>query len=201
MAFDDGDNLDDLELDFVPAEVKREFDLLPAGWTAFDVEDIKPQWNEAQDVMSLVIKLRIPEGEENARKVLFARHVAKVSVSGEDEAAFERAHKRLKFGREALGELARAAGVSGSNLAPAIGQRVMGNVKVAPENNGYPAKNEVTAYKPIVVAPKAAPKPAASAAKPVASKPAASPPSFMKKAAPKPAPEPEVDEGDESADD
>lgn len=197
MAFDDGDNLDDLELDFVPAEVKREFDLLPAGWTAFDVEDIKPQWNEAQDVMSLVIKLRIPEGEENARKVLFARHVGKIADPTNEKAA-----KRLKFGREALGELARAAGVAGSNLAPAIGQRVMGNVKVAPENNGYPAKNEVTAYRPIVVAPKAAPKPAATMSKPaVTAKPAASPPNFMKKAKPAPAPEPEVDESDESADD
>ena len=199
MAFDDGDNLDDLELDFVPAEVKREFNLLPAGWTAFDIEEIKPTWNDPQDVMTLVIKLRVPEGEENSRKVLFARHVAKVSVSGEDEVAFEKAHKRLKFGREALGELARAAGVSGSNLAPAIGQRVMANVKVAPENNGYPAKNEVTAYKPIVVAaPPARSQPAA--ARPAASKPAASPPSFMKKP-PKPAPEPEIEAGDESADD
>lgn len=198
MAFDDGDNLDDLELDFVPAEVKREFDLLPAGWTAFDVEDIKPSWNDAQDVLTYVIKLRIPEGEENGRKVLFARHVGKIADPTNEKAA-----KRLKFGREALGELARAAGVTGSNLAPAVGQRVMGNVKVAPENNGYPAKNEVTAYKPIVVAPKATAKPTTAAAKPAAasSKPAASPPSFMKKP-PKPAPEPEVvDEEEESADD
>lgn len=197
MAFDDGDNLDDLELDFVPAEVKREFDLLPAGWTTFDVEGIKPSWNDAQDVLTYVIKLRIPEGEENGRKVLFARHVGKIADPTNEKAA-----KRLKFGREALGELARAAGVTGSNLAPAVGQRVMGNVKVAPENNGYPAKNEVTAYKPIVVAPKVTTKPT-TAAKPAAasSKPAASPPSFMKKPA-KPAPEPEVaDDGDESADD
>lgn len=196
MAFDDGDNLDDLELDFVPAEVKREFDLLPAGWTAFDVEDIKPSWNDAQDVLTYVIKLRIPEGEENGRKVLFARHVGKIADPTNEKAA-----KRLKFGREALGELARAANVTGSNLAPAVGQRVMGNVKVAPENNGYPAKNEVTAYKPIAVATKATTKPTTTAAKPAASKPAASPPSFMKKPA-KPAPEPEVvDDGDESADD
>lgn len=195
MAFDDGDNLDDLELDFVPAEVKREFNLLPAGWTAFDIEEIKPSWNDAQDVMTLVIKLRVPEGEENGRKVLFARHVGKIADPTNEKAA-----KRLKFGREALGELARAAGVTGSNLAPAVSQRVMGNVKVAPENNGYPAKNEVTAYKPIVAAaPPARPQPAA--ARPASSKPAASPPSFMKKP-PKPAPEPEVvDDGDESADD
>jgi len=187
MAYlDDESGLDELELDFVPAEVKREYDTLPTADYVVDIESIKPSWNEANDVMTLVVKLRVAEGEHE-RKVVFARHVGKIADPNNEKAA-----KRLKYGREALGELARAASVPGANLAPAIGQRVIARVKLRPEQNGYPESNEVGSYKPIVKAP--------AAAKPAAAKAAA--PAFMKKAKPAPTPEPEVvDDGDESADD
>lgn len=197
MAFiDDESGLDELELDFVPAEVKREYDTLPTADYVVDIESIKPSWNEASDVMTLVVKLRVAEGEHE-RKVVFARHVGKIADPNNEKAA-----KRLKYGREALGELARAANVPGANLGPAIGQRVIARVKLRPEQNGYPEQNEVGSYKPIVKAPtttttkaattKAAPTPAKTNAAPA----------FMKKAKPAPEPEPEANDGDdESADD
>jgi hypothetical protein len=195
MAYlDDESGLDELELDFVPAEVKREYDTLPTADYVVDIESIKPSWNEANDVMTLVVKLRVAEGEHE-RKVVFARHVGKIADPNNEKAA-----KRLKYGREALGELARAASVPGANLAPAIGQRVIARVKLRPEQNGYPESNEVGSYKPIVKAPVAAKPAAAKAAAPAPAKTNAAP-AFMKKP-PKPAPEPEVvDDGDESADD
>ena len=196
MAFiDDESGLDELELDFVPAEVKREYDLLPAGWTTFDVESIKPSWNDAQDVLTYVIKLRIPEGLPNERKVLFARHVGRIADPTNEKAA-----KRLKYGREALGELARAANVPGANLGPAIGQRVMGMVKVQAANNGYPEKNEVSGYQAVVKSPAAGKPAAAKAAAPAPAKTNAAP-AFMKKAKPAPTPEPEANDDGESADD
>lgn len=193
MAYDNDESFDDLELDFVPAEVKREYETVPTDDYVVEVESIKPSWNQAKDVMSLVIKLRIAEGEHE-RKVVFARHVARIMDTDNSKAV-----TRLKFGREALGELARAAGVQGANLAPAIGQRVIARVKYIPEKDGYNEKNEVNAYRSVIKTPVAKPT-TTTAAKPAASRPAASPPSFMKKP-PKPAPEPEIEAGDESADD
>ncbi len=52
MAYlDDESGLDELELDFVPAEVKREYDTLPTADYVVDIESIKPSWNEANDVI------------------------------------------------------------------------------------------------------------------------------------------------------
>jgi hypothetical protein len=169
MSFNDepeSDDMDSLELDFVPAEVKRTSMCVPTGEYVMLVEDIKRKISGDQDVVNYCPKLRIDEGD-HANKVVFGRHCAKTTREG------EKAEVMMRIGREQLGELARAAGAAGASLAPCIGQRVIAKVVLKPEKNGYPESNEVTGYKPLAgaAAPKAAPSNMSKAAAPAASKP------------------------------
>jgi hypothetical protein len=169
MSFNDepeSDDMDSLELDFIPAEVKRTSMCVPTGEYVVLIEDIKPRSNQDEDIVNFCPKLRIDEGE-HANKVVFGRHCAKTTREG------DKADTMLRIGREQLGELARAAGAAGASLAPCVGQRVIAKVRLRPEANGYPESNEVTGYKPLAgaAAPKAAPSTTSKAAAPAASKP------------------------------
>jgi hypothetical protein len=166
MSFNDEpeNDMDSLELDFIPAEVERTSMCVPAGEYVMIIEDIKPRSNRDEDIVNFCPKLRIEEGD-HANKVVFGRHCAKTTREG------EKAEIMMRIGREQLGELARAAGAAGASLAPCIGQRVIAKVVLKPEKNGYPESNEVTGYKPLTSAPKAAPSTTSKAAAPAASKP------------------------------
>lgn len=170
MSFIDDDNIDDLALDFVPAEVKRTNDIVPAGDYLVEVETIKAKANGDEDIVNFCPTLVIVEGQYEGRKI-FARHCGKTTRTG------EKAEKMLQIGKAQLGELARACGVADANLRPCIGQRVIAKVAVRKGSNGYEDSNQVNGYKPVAGAVAATKtKEAAAGAAPADNKP-----SFMKR--------------------
>jgi len=163
------DDTDSLSLDFVPADVKKEVEVHPAGWYRARVTKPSITVNGAEDIKTASIQLTITEGERE-RKKIFARHCIATTRGGDNMQTM------LRIGREQLGELMRAAGVGGATLAPLMDCEVMVRLTIKPEKDGYDESNDVKGYKPVpgATALKAG-APAASAPAPVKSAP-----SFLK---------------------
>ena len=168
-SFND-DDTDSLSLDFVPADVKKEVEVHPAGWYRVRISKLAITVNGDEDIKTASIQLTITEGERE-RKKIFARHCIATTRAGDNMQTMQR------IGREQLGELMRAAGVGGATLTPLLDCEVMVSLVVRPAKGTYDESNDVKGYKPVpgAVALKAG-APAASAPAPVKS----AAPSFLK---------------------
>lgn len=193
MAFID-DNADGLELDFVPAEVKKENTIVPAGKYLVRVSKVELGTNDDGDIQTAKIQLTILEGDYERRKI-FARHCVKTTRPGDNMQTMQR------MGREQLGELMRAAGVGGSSLAPLKDAEVIVKVTVSPARGRYDESNDVKGYEAVAGVAKA---PAAANTKAAAaSTSTAKAPGFMANKKPKPAeaPAPEPEDNSSEAED
>jgi hypothetical protein len=169
MSFNDepeNDELDSLELDFIPAEVKIVSNLVAKGKYLADIETIKRKINDDGDIVNYCPTVVIAEGPYEGRK-LYGRHCGKTTRDG------DKAQSMLAMGQKALKQLAIACGVSDANLGPCIGQRVVVSVGIRKGSNGYEDSNQIDGYEPAngAAAPKAAPSTTSKAAAPAASKP------------------------------
>lgn len=144
---DDGFGLD-LDLGYEISTIKKSSNVHPAGEFDFEIQRMKFSMNKAEDIKTLEITL---VNTETQRRV-FARHPI---ASTRDTMA-----GMVANGNDRVRELGEATGVSGSNLAPMIGQIVRAVIVVKEGKNGYEDSNEVRRYKPTTGTPKAATAPA-----------------------------------------
>lgn len=174
MSFNDepeSDDMDSLELDFIPAEVKIESNLVAKGKYLAEIETIKRKINDDQDIVNYCPTVVLLEGPHEGRKV-YGRHCGKTTRTD------DKARNMLAMGQKMIKQLAVSCGVADANLSPCIGQRVIVNVGIRKGSNGYEDSNQIDGYESANGAPKAAP--AAGAKSPA---PATSKPSFMSRKA------------------
>jgi hypothetical protein len=146
---------DDLDLGFEISSIKKSSNVFKAGDYRFVVETMKIEMNGTDTIKNLNVRLCFVGGEYDGKK-LFARHP--VGTTRTDEGM----KTAVGMGLDRVKELGTACGVSGSNLAPCIGQEVIGRIAISPAKGNFDESNDVKKYLP---APKLAAtvKPAAGA--------------------------------------
>jgi hypothetical protein len=146
---------DDLDLGFEISSIKKSSNIFKAGDYRFVVETMKIEMNGTDTIKNLNVRLCFVGGEYDGKK-LFARHP--VGTTRTDEGM----KTAVGMGLDRVKELGTACGVSGSNLAPCIGQEVIGRITISPAKGNFDESNDVKKY---LAAPKqaASVKPAAVA--------------------------------------
>jgi hypothetical protein len=157
----------DLDLGFEVSSIKKSSNVYPKGRYRCVVETMKIEWNTAETIKNLNVRLAFVGGDLDGKKV-FARHP--VATTRSDDGM----KTAVGMGLDRVKELGTACGVSGSNLGPCIGQEVEIELGVTPAKGGYDESNDVKKYLPA---------PKTGAAKPGAGAKAAtsSAPTFLAK--------------------
>lgn len=138
--------MEDLDLGFEVSAIVKSSNVYPAGDYRCTVESMKLEWNTAETIKNLNIRLSIVEGEKAGKKI-FARHP--VATTRTDDGM----KTAVGMGLDRVKELGTACGVGGSNLAPCIGQEVIVRLTVSPPKGDFDEQNNVNKY---LVAPKVA---------------------------------------------
>lgn len=139
------------------APESKTFDLVPDGtYSAVALSSEIKETKTGGEM--LVYKMQITDGE-HANRVLWARFNTRNANPKAEE-----------IGRRQLADFCKAAGVDEmTDTEDLCGKPVSIRVKVRPEQNGYPASNEISGFSalshpaPRPVAPAPAPRPAAGA--------------------------------------
>ncbi len=134
---DDGFSLD---LGYEIGSIKKSSNVHPAGEFEFEVQRGKITLNKTEDIKTVELTL---VNVETQRRV-FARHP--IASTRETMGGM------VAAGNDRIKELGDATGVSGSSLAPIIGQRVRAVIAIKDGKNGYEESNEVRKYKPTTSA-------------------------------------------------
>ena len=162
--------MDDLDLGFEVSAIVKSSNVYPAADYRCTVESMKLEWNTAETIKNLNIRLSIVEGDKAGKKI-FARHP--VATTRTDDGM----KTAVGMGLDRVKELGTACGVGGSNLAPCIGQEVIVRLGITPAKGNFDEQNDVKKYlvaPKVAQAPKIAPlKPAGSTAAIIAKKKAA----------------------------
>jgi len=145
----------DLDLGFEISSIKKSSNVYPKGRYRALVESMKIEMNGNDTIKNLNVRLAFIGGALDGKK-LFARHP--VGTTRTDEGM----KTAVGMGLDRVKELGTACGVSGSNLAPCIGQEVEIDLAVNPAKGNFDESNDVKKY---LAAPKqaASVKPAAVA--------------------------------------
>ena len=141
----------DLDLGFEISSIKKSSTIYKAGDYRFNVETIKLEWNQQEDIKTCNIRLAFVGGEYDGKK-LFARH-AVASTRGSTPEQKEKQAQMVGMGLDRIKELGAACGVSGSSVGPCIGQEVIARIAVNPAKGNYDESNDVKKY---LAAPKQA---------------------------------------------
>jgi hypothetical protein len=133
--------MDDLDLGFEISSIKKSSNVFKAGDYRFVVETMKIEMNGTDTIKNLNVRLCFVGGEYDGKK-LFARHP--VGTTRTDEGM----KTAVGMGLDRVKELGTACGVSGSNLAPCIGQEVIGRIAISPAKGNFDESNDVKKYLP-----------------------------------------------------
>ncbi len=148
--------MDDLDLGFEVSAIVKSSNVYPAADYRCTVESMKLEWNTAETIKNLNIRLSIVEGDKAGKKI-FARHP--VATTRTDDGM----KTAVGMGLDRVKELGTACGVGGSNLAPCIGQEVIVRLGITPAKGNFDEQNDVKKYlvaPKVAQAPKLQPKPA-----------------------------------------
>lgn len=149
-------HMDDLDLGFEVSAIVKSSNVYPAADYRCTVESMKLEWNTAETIKNLNIRLSIVEGDKAGKKI-FARHP--VATTRTDDGM----KTAVGMGLDRVKELGTACGVGGSNLAPCIGQEVIVRLGITPAKGNFDEQNDVKKY---IVAPKVAQAPKIAPLKP-----------------------------------
>lgn len=131
----------DLDLGFEVSTIKKSSNVYEGGEYRFLVESMKLEWNTAETIKNLNIRLSFVGGKYDGKK-LFSRHPVATTLEKEGMKT------AVGTGLDRVKELGTACGVGGSNLAPCIGQEVIGRITVTPAKGNYDESNDVRKYLP-----------------------------------------------------
>ena len=129
----------DLDLGFEVSSIKKSSNVYPKGRYRVVVETLKLEWNTAETIKNLNVRLCFVGGPLDGKKV-FARHP--VATTRTDDGM----KTAVGMGLDRVKELGEACGVSGSNLAPCIGKEIDIELGVTPAKGGYDESNDVKKY-------------------------------------------------------
>lgn len=129
----------DLDLGFEVSSIKKSSNVYPKGRYRVVVETLKLEWNTAETIKNLNVRLAFVGGQYDGKK-MFARHP--VATTRTDDGM----KTAVGMGLDRVKELGEACGVSGSNLAPCIGKEVEIELGVNPAKGQYDESNDVKKY-------------------------------------------------------
>jgi hypothetical protein len=132
---------DDLDLGFEVKSIVKSSNVYKGGDYRALVETMKIEMNTAETIKNLNVRLSFVGGEYDGKK-LFARHP--VGTTRTDEGM----KTAVGMGLDRVKELGTACGVSGSNLAPCIGQEVIIRIVITPAKGNFDESNDVKKYLP-----------------------------------------------------
>jgi hypothetical protein len=136
----------DLDLGFEVSAIVKSKNVFPAADYRCTVETMKLEMNTAETIKNLNVRLAIVDGPLAGKKI-FARHP--VFTTRTDDGM----KTAVGMGLDRVKELGTSCGVSGSNLAPCIGQEVIVRLAITPAKGNFDEQNDVKKYLP---APKVA---------------------------------------------
>lgn len=143
----------DLDLGFEVSSIQKSSNVYPAADYRCTVEKMALEWNTAETIKNLNVRLHIAEGPLAGKKI-FARHP--VATTRTDDGM----KTAVGMGLDRVKELGTACGVGGSNLAPCIGQDVIVRLGITPAKGNFDEQNDVKKYLPapkVAQAPKLPP--------------------------------------------
>lgn len=129
--------------DFSAVDTTDNFEPLPAGDYVVEVVDSSVKQTRAGDGEYIALQLRVVDGQYENRRVF--TNINTVSPKADTQA----------IGEKLLAQLCTAVGLPHAldDTADLHSIPVRASLKIEPEKNGYPARNNVRAFKPAGSAP------------------------------------------------
>lgn len=129
--------------DHTAVDTTDNFEPLPAGEYIVEVVDSSVKQTRAGDGEYIALQLRVVDGQYENRRVF--TNINTISPKADTQA----------IGEKLLAQLCTAVGLSHAleDTAELHSVPVRATLKIEPEKNGYPARNNVRAFKPVGSAP------------------------------------------------
>lgn len=138
MSFDIDSS--DLSLDFDPTEVEVavSYEPLPDGQYPVNVTKVEMKPTKAGTGKRLLVSCRVTDGDHKGRSVMTGLNVHNPNPVAQE------------IGRKQLRQLLQAVGLDGArDMGALVGKECIASVVLKEAQNGYPAGNDIKAFKPL----------------------------------------------------
>lgn len=137
MSFDIDSS--DLSLDFDPTEVEVSvsYEPLPEGLYPVNITKVEMKPTKAGTGKRLLVFCKVTEGDHKGRSVMTGLNVHNPNPVAQE------------IGRKQLRELLQAVGMDGArDMSALVGKECIASVALKEAQNGYPASNDIKAFRP-----------------------------------------------------